>query len=150
MVALLMQHRFECSEGFDSSKGDMLDKWFVQRLYGDHLNKFSVTILRLLLWRPFAAPASSQLASIKADSYFARARARARPRPHIDDYGIFQINLILISPANLCRVHVPQSELCIIAEYIAIVYKLCIAKQLVIIFAKSCISRQLMENFIIY
>ena len=37
----------------------------------------------------------------KANSYFARAR---RPRPHIDDYGIFQINLILISPANMGRV----------------------------------------------
>ena len=32
---------------------------------------------------------------IKANSYFARARDR-RPRPHIDDYGIFQINVILI------------------------------------------------------
>ena len=26
---------------------------------------------------------------------------RPRLRPHIDDYGIFQINLILISPANV-------------------------------------------------
>ena len=32
---------------------------------------------------------------IKANFYFARARDR-RPRPHIDDYGIFQINVILI------------------------------------------------------
>ena len=40
---------------------------------------------------------------------------------------------------QICVVRVPQSELCIIAEYTrikAIVYKVCIAKKLVIIFAK--------------
>ena len=37
----------------------------------------------------------SVLFLIKANFYFARALDR-RPRPHIDDYGIFQINVILI------------------------------------------------------
>ena len=37
----------------------------------------------------------SVLFLIKANSYFARARDR-RPRLHIDDYGILQINVILI------------------------------------------------------
>ena len=82
VVALLMQHRFKCSEGFDSSKGDMLDKWIVQQMYGrDHLNKFSVAVLRLLLWRPFAAPASSQLASIQDVSALIRDELRQQEEP---------------------------------------------------------------------
>ena len=63
---------------------------------------------------------------MKTNLYFARALALTRvrrPRPHIDDYGIFQIILILISPANVCYVRVPQTELCIkIAEYIRELY----------------------------
>ena len=82
VVALLMQHRFECSEGFDSSKGDMLDKWMAQRMYGrDHLNKFSVAVLRLLLCRPFASPASSQLASIQDVSVLIRDELRLQEEP---------------------------------------------------------------------
>ena len=82
MVALLMQHRFECSEGFDSSKGDMLDKWVVKRMYGrDHLTRFSVTVLRLLLWRPFAAPASSQVPSIQDVSDLIRDELRLQEEP---------------------------------------------------------------------
>ena len=42
----------------------------------------------------------------------------------IDDYGIFQINLILISPASVFRVRLPQTVMCII--YSRVIKQLCI------------------------
>ena len=69
---------------------------------------------------------------VKANSYFARARILMN-----DYYGIFQIKLILISPANVCRVRVPQSELCIIAELVyyhsrIVYYQNCVLSELCI------------------
>ena len=78
----------------------------VSALFSSRLCSALASVLALLYSRLDSSRLRSALISVSSRSLVRRARLQL----YIDDYGRFQINLILILPANLCRVRVQGEQ----------------------------------------